>query len=191
MLVQFVVKSFTNLSLYQGLKSGTIYNIKKKREGVCPVTKIDQFELGKLFYHDWKQQKRKHGVYDQLRELGREHIDFKLLKKGFKAERERMDTFDFKNSHSEAFYDAVDEVGTQYFPRMEEFVTVKVCYGYGIVFSVDLHAEIGTPDEVLQEKALAILKEYMPTPEQVDKTSTYLEEKRAWLKIEREEPNQT
>lgn len=154
------------------------------------MEKVDQFELGKLLYKDWKQQKQQNGSYEKLKELGRENIDFQTLKSGFKAERERMDTLDFQSTHTEAFYAAVDEVGTQHFPRMEEFVTVKICYGYGIVFSVDLHAEIGISDEVLQEKALEHFKKFMPTPDQVNKAETYLEEKRAWLKIEHEEPKQ-
>lgn len=146
----------------------------------------DQFELGRLLYQDWKQQNQQNGSYQQLRKLGQDNINFQSVKNGFKSERERLNDLDSKETYTEAFYSAVNEVGTHHFPCMSEVVTVKICYGYGIVFSVDLHTEIGTPDEVLREKAIEHFKKFMPNPEQVEKVETYLEEDRAWLKVKHE-----
>lgn len=63
---------------------------------------------------------------------------------------------------------------------------MHICFGYGIVFSVDLHAEVGVSDETLKEKAIEHFKKYMPTTEQVLKVDEYLSSDKAWISVEHE-----
>lgn len=150
------------------------------------MEKVNQYELGKKMYQDWRVQEYSKGSFETLRELGKENINVQELKRGFVEERSKALSLTNKKDNSEAFYSAVDEVGTNHFPLLSEFVKVKICYGYGIVFDIELHAEVGVSDEVLKEKAIEHFKEFMPTIEQVQRVNSYLEEKRAWLQIEHE-----
>lgn len=67
-----------------------------------------------------------------------------------------------------------------------ELPRVHICFGYGITFSVDLHVEVGTSEEELKRLAILHFKKHMPTTEQVLHVEHYLDNKKAWLEIERE-----
>lgn len=68
-----------------------------------------------------------------------------------------------------------------------ELPKVKICYGYGIVFTIDLHVKKGATNEELQRLAIQHFKKYMPTTEQVKKVEDYLNQEKAWIEVERED----
>ena len=67
-----------------------------------------------------------------------------------------------------------------------EINTVRICYGYGIVFSIDVIAKIGTHDEVIKQKAIEHFKQFMPTLNQVNDVENKLANKKAWIEVKHE-----
>ncbi|MED2737610.1 hypothetical protein [Bacillus toyonensis] len=74
------------------------------------VEQVNQYELGKVLYRDWKQGESE-ASYNVVRNLGKENVNVELLKKGFIEEREK---FVQDDEAEECFYAAMNEVGIDY-----------------------------------------------------------------------------
>ncbi|MGF7535687.1 hypothetical protein AAGG74_18700 [Bacillus mexicanus] len=74
------------------------------------MEQVNQYELGKMLYHDWKQQESEES-YNVIRNLGKENVNVASLKRGFIEERAK---FIQDSEVEECFYGAMDEVGIDY-----------------------------------------------------------------------------
>ncbi|MDQ0230090.1 hypothetical protein [Metabacillus malikii] len=76
------------------------------------MSSVDQYELGKKVYQDWRMKVDDHNSYEIVRELGDEHLNVEKLKQGFIDERcaclKKQADFD----DIECFYGALQEIST-------------------------------------------------------------------------------
>ncbi|CAM4275588.1 hypothetical protein BAMA_15255 [Bacillus manliponensis] len=66
-----------------------------------------------------------------------------------------------------------------------ELVEVKIGYGKGIGFVIPLLVDKNCTDEKIKTVAIKCFKEYMPTHEEVQSVETYLQDRQAYLLINR------
>jgi len=76
------------------------------------MSNVNQYELGKKLYQDWRMKVEENNSYQEVRQLKREQMNLQELKQGFIDERCTCLNKRAEFEDIECFYRALDEIGT-------------------------------------------------------------------------------